>query len=127
MFCMIFTANNMTNKEGRWCRRSMTYYSFRIKGSFNMKSHTQKMNHFRLFSYLVHKVYILWDFIILNISLLLCPIEVGRFLLIDEICTTCYYGTRSHRGLIFRIMYSYRTYTSLLDGEKNLRLWFFFC
>ena len=38
-------------------------------GSFHLKSHTQKMNNFRLFSYLVHKVYTLWDFIILNISL----------------------------------------------------------
>ena len=38
--------------------------------SFQVKSHTQKINHFRLFSYLLHKVYILWDFIILIISLL---------------------------------------------------------
>ena len=50
----------------------MFYYVYpkSAYGSFHVKSHTQKMNHFRLFSYLVHKVYILWDFIILNISLL---------------------------------------------------------
>ena len=29
------------------------------KESFHVKSRTQKMNHFRLFSYFVHKVYIL--------------------------------------------------------------------
>ena len=51
----------------------------------------------------------------------LCSIDVGWFLLIDEICTSCYSGTRSHRRLIFSIMYSYRTYTSILDGEKNQR------
>ena len=30
-----------------------------------------------------------------------------KFLIIDEICTSCYYGTRSHRRLIFRIMNSH--------------------
>ena len=50
----------------------------------------------------------------------LYPIEVGRFLLIDKNFTSCYSGTRSHRRLIFRIMYSYRTYTSILEEEKNL-------
>ena len=36
-----------------------------------------------------------------------------------------YSRTRSHRRLIFWPMYSYRPYTSILDGEKNLRPWFF--
>ena len=41
----------------------------------------------------------------------LCPIEVGWFLLIDEISTSCSSGTRSHRRLIFRIMKSHRMYS----------------
>ena len=49
-----------------------------------------------------------------------CPIEVGRFLLIYEICTSSYSGTRSHWRLILRIMYSFRTYTSILQRENNL-------
>ena len=42
------------------------------------------------------------------------------------ICTSCYSGTRSHRRLIFRIMCSYRTYTSILDREKKYETMNFF-
>ena len=48
-----------------------------------------------------------------------CPIKVGLFLLIVKICTSFYSGTRR---LIFRIMYSYRTYTSILDGDLDFFL-----
>ena len=45
-----------------WCKQvnkqgQNLSISYRSKGSFHVKSHTQKMNHIRLFSYLVHKVY----------------------------------------------------------------------
>ena len=55
----------------------------------------------------------------------LCSIEVGGFLLIDKICTSCYSGTRSHRRLIFRIMNSHRMYTLCTKYENN-RKWCIF-
>ena len=61
--------------------------------------------------------------VFLRTSKKLCPIEVGRFLLIDEICTSCYSGTISHRRLIFRIMKSHRIYTLCTKYEKNRKFW----
>ena len=39
----------------------------------------------------------------------------------DQICTSCYSGTRSHRRLIFRIMNSHRMYTLCTEYENNWR------
>ena len=47
----------------------------------------------------------------------LCP--VSWFLLIEEICTSGYSGTRSHRRLIFRIMKYNRMYTLCTTYENN--------
>ena len=54
-----------------------------------------------------------------------CSIEVGWLLLNDEICISCYSGTRSHWRLIFWIMNSHRMYTLCTKYEKN-RKWFIF-
>ena len=54
-----------------------------------------------------------------------CSIKVGEFLLINEICTSCYSGTRIHRRLIFRIMNSHGMNTLCTKYENN-RKWCIF-
>ena len=58
-----YVVNNLYPTNIDWVKRDYTIEINKKKHltevSFHVKSHTQKLKHFRLFTYLVHKVYIL--------------------------------------------------------------------